>query len=135
MEAITVKVVELACPNCGAAITPGSGQDGFFCPYCGTRVLIDDETTRFDSASAEEAGYAFEQGRMRAQEEAAAASAPAASPAPKKRHLFWWVVGWIFFFPIPLTVIIVRSKLKPWLKILLLLLLWGLVVYSYFYNA
>ena len=29
---------------------------------------------------------------------------------PKKRNIWLWVLGWIIFFPIPLTVLIARKK-------------------------
>ena len=45
----------------------------------------------------------------------------------KKRHTFWWIMGWIFIFPIPATILIVRSKKMHWiLKIVLVLAVWGL---------
>ena len=37
----------------------------------------------------------------------------------------WWVLGWIFIFPVPLTILILRSKtLKPVLKVLIIALAW-----------
>ena len=36
-----------------------------------------------------------------------------------------WVLGWIFIFPVPLTILILRSKtLKPVLKVLIIALAW-----------
>lgn len=41
------------------------------------------------------------------------------------KHLFWWVMGWIFLFPVPLTILIARSRNIPkWLKALLIAGLW-----------
>jgi uncharacterized membrane protein YvbJ len=32
----------------------------------------------------------------------------------KKKHLFLWIIGWLFIFPVPLTIIMLRAKkLKP----------------------
>ncbi|MCI6973607.1 MAG: hypothetical protein MR903_06635 [Clostridiales bacterium] len=37
----------------------------------------------------------------------------------------WWVLGWIFIFPVLLTILILRSKtLKPVLKVLIIALAW-----------
>ena len=37
----------------------------------------------------------------------------------------WWVLGWIFIFPVPLTILILRSKtLKPVLKVLIIAHAW-----------
>ena len=36
---------------------------------------------------------------------------------PKKRKTWLWVIGWIFCFPIPLTILMLRKRdMKPWLK-------------------
>ena len=44
----------------------------------------------------------------------------------KKKNLKWWIIGWILFFPIPLTIIVVRSKkLKTLWKIIILVAIWG----------
>lgn len=46
----------------------------------------------------------------------------------KRKSIFvtiLWVIGWVCFFPIPLTVLIVKSKMKTALKTILIVLLWG----------
>ncbi|MEE0874999.1 MAG: hypothetical protein UIH27_16265, partial [Ruminococcus sp.] len=47
-------------------------------------------------------------------------------PAPKKNKMIvWWVLGWIFIFPIPLTIIISRNKkLKTGAKIGIIAAAW-----------
>ncbi|MEE1105225.1 MAG: hypothetical protein UH083_04635, partial [Ruminococcus sp.] len=47
-------------------------------------------------------------------------------PAPKKnKKIVWWVLGWIFIFPVPLTIIIARNqKLKIGAKIGLIAAAW-----------
>ena len=63
--------------------------------------------------NAESAGYAFEKGRQRAQNEAQAQRYYSAQPQPapkKNKKIVWWVFGWIFIFPIPLTILVVRNK-------------------------
>ena len=64
-----MKVRALKCPSCGANISVEEGKDRCFCTYCGTPIIIDDETQRikFTFENAGEAGYQFEQGRQRAQ--------------------------------------------------------------------
>ncbi|MBR1508397.1 MAG: zinc ribbon domain-containing protein [Eubacterium sp.] len=48
---------------------------------------------------------------------------------PKKRKTWLWVLGWIFCFPIPLSILIWRIKvLKPWFKVVLIALLWIIVL-------
>ena len=47
------------------------------------------------------------------------------SAAYRKENTVWWVLGWIFIFPVPLTILILRSKtLKPVLKVLIIALAW-----------
>ena len=77
--------------------------------------------------NAESAGYAFEKGRQRAQNEAQVMSAYTYQPAPKKKSkIVWWVLGWIFIFPIPLTIIIARNKkLKTGVKVAIIIAAWG----------
>ena len=103
------------------------------CDYCGTTVLIDDEIKRIEYTNAEEAGYKFEKGRLRAQAEQAQHPAVQqiryeyVTPQKKKRHTFWWAMGWIFIFPIPATILILRNKKMHWiLKSVLILIVWGI---------
>ena len=48
-------------------------------------------------------------------------------PAPKKKSkIVWWVLGWIFIFPIPLTIIMARNKkLKTGVKVAIIIAAWG----------
>ncbi len=44
-----------------------------------------------------------------------------------KRKTWLWVLGWIFIFPIPLTILMVKNKkLKSWAKILIIAGAWAL---------
>ena len=43
----------------------------------------------------------------------------------KKRKTWLWVLGWIFIFPIPLTIILVRnSRLRKKTKVILIIVIW-----------
>ncbi|MBQ6381394.1 MAG: zinc ribbon domain-containing protein [Clostridia bacterium] len=119
-----MRLVSLNCPNCNAAMQADAAQKELFCPYCGSKFAVDDEVNHIQYDNAEQAGYEFEKGRQRAQAEQQAIS----QPQPQKKRKTWlWVLGWIFFFPIPLTIIIVRSqKLNKTAKIILLCVLWAL---------
>lgn len=45
---------------------------------------------------------------------------------PPKRKTWLWVLGWIFIFPIPLTILMVKNqKLKLWVKILIIAAAWA----------
>ena len=97
-----------------------------FCEYCGAQILIDDEVQHLQIDNAESAGYAFEKGRQRAQNEAQATRAYTCQSASKKKsNIVWWVLGWIFIFPIPLTIIIARNKkLKTVVKVGIIVAVW-----------
>ena len=51
---------------------------------------------------------------------------------PKKKSRTWlWVLGWIFCFPIPLTVLILRQKkIKPVIRYALVAALWIIILIS-----
>ena len=140
-----MKLVERNCPHCGARLEIDEDKKKAFCMYCGAELTIDTEKPATTYNNAETAGYEFEKGRQRAREEMCAeqqraeqqrlAQQQAASANPytgqsttyrqPKRHLFWWVVGWIFIFPIPLTIVTVRSKLPKWAKALIIVAAWA----------
>lgn len=141
-----MKLVERNCPHCGARLEIDEDKKKAFCMYCGAELTIDPEKPATPYNNAEVAGYEFEKGRQRAREELreqqqraeqqrlaeqqAASANPYASQSTTygkpKRHLFWWVVGWIFIFPVPLTILIVRSKLPKWAKALIIVAAWAL---------
>ena len=126
-----MKLIDTTCPKCGADLHIDADRKSAFCEYCGGQVLIDDEVQHLQIDNAESAGYAFEKGRQRAQQEARAHSYYSAQPQPapkKNKKIVWWVLGWIFIFPVPLTIIIARNqKLKTGAKIGLIAAAW--VVY------
>lgn len=126
-----MRIVDATCTNCGAILHIDADRKTAFCEYCGAQLLIDDEVQHLQIDNAESAGYAFEKGRQRAQNEAQAQRYYDAQPKPtpkKNKKIVWWVLGWIFIFPIPLTIIFSRNKkLKTGAKIGIIAAVW--VVY------
>lgn len=80
----------------------------------------------FQIDNAESAGYAFEKGRHRAQSELPNTRTYTYPPEPKKKSkIVWWALGWVFIFPIPLTIIITRNKkLKTGVKVAVIIAAW-----------
>lgn len=130
-----MKIEKTVCPYCGAPLTIDPAFRQATCEYCGMTSLLRTEAKPAPSVDAEEQGYRFEKGRQRAQ-----AEMPKTQPAPRpqqtvvhvvreqprKRHTFWWIMGWIFIFPVPASILISRKKM-PWLiKGFLYLVVWGL---------
>lgn len=104
-----MKTIDLTCPHCGAAMSVDSSMKQANCEHCGAAILIDNEIQHIQYDNAEEAGYNFEKGRQRAQEEAQANKQQTSSKKTKKR-IWLWVLGWICIFPLPLTILLVRKK-------------------------
>ena len=98
-----MKLISFACPGCGAQLNVDVGLKQATCPYCGNAFAIDDEVQHVKLDDAEQAGYEFERGRQKAQAEYAQAE------PPKKRRTWLWVLGWIFIFPVPLTILMLRT--------------------------
>ena len=65
-----MKLVSLNCPKCGAELEVNSELNTVVCNYCGNKFAIDTEIVRVQHDLSEAAGYNFEMGRIRAQEEA-----------------------------------------------------------------
>ena len=91
------------CPNCGAPVHIKSKKS--CCDYCGTAMTLSDIELRTLEDEAPKAC---------AEAEAPAAMAESAEPAAEKKRKTWlWVLGWIFIFPVPVTIIVVKSKKLP----------------------
>ena len=124
-----MKLIDTTCPSCGATLTVDKEKGNVFCQYCGTQLLLDDEVKRVRYDDAEEAGYLFERGRQRALAEMAGAQSPqvaddfpetgdvtqsrSSREVVKKRKTWLWVLGWLFCFPIPLTILMLRNRRFP----------------------
>ena len=117
-----MKLIDMTCPHCSAHLKVDSTKAQAICEHCGATILIDDEVQHIQYDNAEEAGYKFEKGRQRAKAEARREAAGQYYPQknttpPKKRRTWLWVLGWIFIFPLPLTILLLRKKeMKPALK-------------------
>ncbi len=104
-----MKIVDTVCPSCGAHINVDLNTKDAVCEFCGARYLFDDGVQRTQFVGGEEFGYDFEKGRQRAQAEAGVYVSQTPYEAPKKSKIWLWVLGWIFFFPIPLGILIYRA--------------------------
>ena len=115
----------LLCPECGVRADaepvkcPSCGRTyfSFSCPHCG-----------YSPQKERQRAYELEKARAAALNRSATTSytvrPPAESPrrnvidvtaenepAPKKKkHTLLWVLGWVFIFPLPLTILLMRKK-------------------------
>ena len=101
-----MKITDLTCPHCGAKLKKYKNTDVVICEYCDTELLITEE-------------------KQQTQEEFIQPSSP--KLPKKKKKLVWWILGWIFIFPLPLTVLLLRNKKwKLWLRISIIAVAWML---------
>lgn len=124
-----MKIVSMVCPNCGASLQVDADQKNLTCSYCGNGLYVDDEVKHVQYDNAEETGYQFEKGRQRAQAEATRVQQQTFNmnfgKPPKKRKTWLWVLGWIFIFPVPLTILMLRNqKLSKPVKIGIIVVAW-----------
>ena len=110
-----MRIVSMNCPNCGATLQVDADNKQITCSYCGNALFVDDEANHMKIDNPERVGYEFEKGRQRAQAEQRYTQPNMSSQTtnysqPKKRRTWLWVLGWLFLFPVPLTIIVVRNK-------------------------
>ncbi len=135
----------MTCPKCGAEIAAGNK----FCEFCGAQISLEmqKEQEQLNKAGCPKCGstnVVFErekQGEIKGKNTNAIVRATvgmckdcghtwkvASGGGEKKRKIWPWVLGWIFIFPVPLTILMLRKKeMKPWLKYGIIALAW--VVY------
>ena len=110
-----MRIVSMNCPNCGATLQVDADNKHLTCSYCGNALFVDDEANHVKIDNPERVGYEFEKGRQRAQAEQRYSqpnmySQTTNNSQPKKRRTWLWVLGWLFLFPVPLTILVVRNK-------------------------
>ena len=95
------------CPQCGTQQEVDPAQDAAICRYCGNPFSVEKGISRFNER------YVV----MPELDDSPIERFPRMSQThfdepqkPRKKRLFWWVVGWIFCFPIPLTILVARSR-------------------------
>ena len=93
------------CGNCGNEF-----EDGFFCPKCGVKTGQKMKEcpvcgTEYYSNACPNCGY------KDGDKSTTISDVYVTTVEPKKKRKTWlWVLGWIYIFPIPLTVLMVRSQ-------------------------
>lgn len=84
------------CTNCGAEMQVNASLECTICPGCGQPFVTVKGIQNYNAQRGIGAA-------------APAAFTPPQEP-PKKRRTWLWVLGWIFCFPIPLTILMMRNK-------------------------
>lgn len=106
-----MKVVDVACPFCGAKVGMKKAGEFVTCDYCGKQIFVDDEIKKiehhFAADDAEKLGYQFEKGRLRAQQDAELEALRLDAEINEKSEVenrkqnigCIKILLWIFFFP------------------------------------
>ena len=116
-----VKFVPAKCTSCGAELSVDPTQEAAVCNYCGTPFIVSKAVQDYnvtyqtnivnerkgvvqsilDYASEKEKReeQRLEQERIRNEERKS-----------KRNKTILWVLGWIFIFPVPLTILMLRNK-------------------------
>ena len=141
----------MKCPHCGAEITANSK----FCESCGSQISYEmqREQEQLNKQGCPKCGSSNVQFKRENQGEIRGKKSKrviyntvgfckdcghtwypeTGSMAPKKNNMLWWVLGWIFFYPAPLMVLIWRKK-NTWdikVKIGVTVAFWALILGFY----
>lgn len=129
-----MRIVNITCPGCGESLLVDAHGDTAECEFCGLVFPIDHGTQAAKPDGSEKAGHDLETGGPRAREEARSTgnqpdTNTQASPPPKKKRRTWlWVLGWILVFPVPLTILMLKSprtrNLNPKLRVAIVVIGW-----------
>ncbi len=128
-----MKLMDMTCPHCGAKLQYTPGERTVKCEYCDSVMMIDspvqEQPRQAPQPPVNNPGYysrAFypENNNVRNVN---------TSSGPK--HIWLWVLGFMFMIPIPLTVIVAKSKLSKLVKGILITVIWALyLIFAYYGN-
>lgn len=97
----------LKCSQCNGDMTFDSNRKVFICKYCGNVESVDEsddvQIQRIKSQAYKDVEMARQQTELQKEQ-------MYYDEERKKENLVWWVLGWICFFPVPLTILIWRNK-------------------------
>ncbi len=133
----------MKCQNCGAEISGNTR----YCEFCGSQITLEmkQEQEQLNKSGCPQCGSGNITFRRENQGEVRGKNAKQvihrtvgvckdcgatwfSDEEKKKRKTWLWVLGWIFIFPVPLTIIMLRKKdLKPAIKYTIIAVAW--VVY------
>lgn len=113
---------DLKCPYCGADLKADESAKEIVCDYCDSKVPV---------SSAAESGSAAataETATTTATTAAPAASEASGTTEKRRSHLLLWILGWIFLWPLPVTILVHRSKMPKLVKGLIIAAVW--IIYA-----
>lgn len=138
------------CNNCGTVY-----HDGAFCPKCGTKAGQKAKTcpncgTEYYTNACPNCGYNGTKSNnnnssptmhvyystQTADTGIAANSAAAAKKGRSCLSTCLWILGWIYIFPVPVTILVRRNqKMSKVLKIILIAAAWFVYLFAFYYAG
>ncbi|MBR4623523.1 MAG: hypothetical protein IKO45_03100 [Clostridia bacterium] len=112
------------CKNCGTIF-----EEGNYCPRCGIKIGQEPKKCpncgqEYYSNACPNCGYSQNLSNNQYNYVYTPINSVPSQPVHKRRT-WLWVLGWVFIFPIPLTILLLRNKtLKPFLKYSLIAVSW-----------
>jgi len=92
---IRLNTTQINCLHCGAPLKVDQGRKIVRCEYCGATFTVPESADDAEKKYAPLPGLTGE------------------IPPPRKRRTLLWVLGWIFIFPVPLTILMLRNRRLP----------------------
>ena len=109
----------MKCPSCGAE------AKGKFCEYCGSEMPKENVVINITNNYY---GGAEKQQSNRVQDTTESKAQKTTKNKGKISKRTWWILGWIFIFPVPITILLLRNKkMKPAVKYSIIAVMWLLV--------
>jgi len=128
----TTSFVPAKCTNCGGELTVNPKHDAAICQFCGTPFIVAKAVQNYNiqhntyqtkiinqakkgavesildyvSERQDKRQQRIDEARRRAEEERIRQE----EQRKKRNKNILWALGWIFFFPIPLTILLLRNK-------------------------
>ncbi len=137
----------MKCPQCGAEINPNSK----FCESCGSQISYrmqreQENLNKVGCPKCHSSNVQFKRethGEVRGKSSKQIIHVTVGfckdcgytwfpnieNEMPKKNNTIWWILGWLFFFPIPVMILIWRKKntWSPIVKIIVTIVFWILI--------
>ena len=94
-----MNLIPLTCPNCGANLKIEEDRDFCFCSYCGSKILLDDNTITIQNRIIDEAKIRrVEQDRKRFESQERAEQERQQAKQTWKKILIGWLIGLAVLF-------------------------------------
>lgn len=123
----------LKCSQCNGDMTFDNNRKVFVCKYCGNVETIDEsddvQIQRLKSQTYRDVEATRQQTELKKEQMYYDQINKMVEDEQRKKNMIWWVLGWIFFFPAPLTILIWKNQnLDTKTKGILIGVLWAVLL-------